>query len=625
MWFRSLFDSWKLRPARPMTRQARREAAHCRPKIARLGLETLDDRCMPSFFPAVNYPGAPPVLVADFNVDGILDQQAGMTYLGNGDGTFRSAPPSASGETVADFNLDGWPDVMNGQGSVLLGNGDGTFREGGLAGGPGLSIAVGDLNNDGKPDAVKACPGDSDRGDYSSLFISPGNGDGTFAPPQLVYLPGTWGEPWSVAVADLDSDGRLDVVVATETSGGNDYGVTVRRGDGSVANLPGYGSRFAGFTNTLAIADVNGDGHPDIVSTIWSTVEVLVNLGTGNGSFAGPVAYAAGTAPQSPAVADINGDGMLDLVIANEGRWDGADYVDKGVSVLLGHGNGSFAAPEHFTTGGVTQDVAAGDFNGDGYNDLTAAGAIWDGNAWVSSAAVLINDGIWTPPPPPPPSITIGDVGVMEGNAGTRAATFTVNLSAASALPVTVAYATANDSASAGSDYQTAAGTLTFGPGDTSKTVTVTVIGDRVAEPTETFVVNLSGPTNATIADGQGVGTILDNEPRVRVGDVTRKEGRKGQTTLFVFTVSLSAAYDQPVTVSFHTADGTARARDGDYVARAGTLTFAPGETAKMIAVEVRGDNKREADEAFTLELSAAGSNALLLDATGLGTIQNDD
>ena len=77
------------------------------------------------------------------------------------------------------------------------------------------------------------------------------------------------------------------------------------------------------------------------------------------------------------------------------------------------------------------------------------------------------------------------------------------------------------------------------------------VNGDRLAEPNETFVVNLSSPTNATIADGQGVGTILDDEPRISISDVTKTEGKKNQTTLFTFTVTLSAAYDQPVTMSF--------------------------------------------------------------------------
>src|SRR4051812_28964445 len=98
-----------------------------------------------------------------------------------------------------------------------------------------------------------------------------------------------------------------------------------------------------------------------------------------------------------------------------------------------------------------------------------------------------------------------------------------------------VHYQTANGSATAGSDYAASSGDVTFAAGQTSKTVTVAVTGDRVAEQTEAFFVNLSAPTNAAIADGQGVGIVLDNEPRISVNNVTKLEGNSG-TTLFVFT-----------------------------------------------------------------------------------------
>src|SRR5262249_62037538 len=154
-----------------------------------------------------------------------------------------------------------------------------------------------------------------------------------------------------------------------------------------------------------------------------------------------------------------------------------------------------------------------------------------------------------------------------ERNSGTDTAVVTVTLSAASTVPVMVPYATADGPAIAGSDYQAASGTLTFAPGETSKTISIAVIGDRVPEPNTTYYVNLSGPTNATIADGEGAGSILDDEPRISISDVNKKEGRKGQTTLFSFTVTLSNAYDQPVTMSFRTVDGSATTSDTDYVA----------------------------------------------------------
>ncbi|MBL8107785.1 MAG: hypothetical protein JNJ72_19615, partial [Anaerolineales bacterium] len=110
------------------------------------------------------------------------------------------------------------------------------------------------------------------------------------------------------------------------------------------------------------------------------------------------------------------------------------------------------------------------------------------------------------------PVLRITDRSQAEGNAGTTAFTFAVTLSPASTGPVTVKYATANGTAVAGSDYATASGTLTFAVGQTAKTVTVNVLGNTVVEPNETFFVNLSGATGATILDGQGQGTIVNDD-----------------------------------------------------------------------------------------------------------------
>jgi serralysin len=166
---------------------------------------------------------------------------------------------------------------------------------------------------------------------------------------------------------------------------------------------------------------------------------------------------------------------------------------------------------------------------------------------------------------------------------------------------------------------------LTFAPGETEKPITVLVNGDRLGESNETFAVNLSAATNATISDGQGVGTILDDEPRISISDVTKFEGRKGRTTLFTFTVMLSAAYDQPVTMSFRTANATATTSSNDYVSKTGTLTFAPGETTKTITIQVKGDSKRESNEYFYLDLSDNSSNSWFDKNRGIGTILNDD
>src|SRR5262249_30218716 len=146
-------------------------------------------------------------------------------------------------------------------------------------------------------------------------------------------------------------------------------------------------------------------------------------------------------------------------------------------------------------------------------------------------------------------------------------------------------------------------GTVTFTAGATARTFNVTITGDTTAELDESFFVNLTGATNAVIADGQAVGTIQDDDSLV-VSDVTVSEGDAG-TSVANFTVRLLAPRDQAVTVAYASANGTAAAGT-DYLPVAGTLTFQPGETVKTVPVTVIGDRFAEADETFLLNLSGA-------------------
>jgi hypothetical protein len=159
---------------------------------------------------------------------------------------------------------------------------------------------------------------------------------------------------------------------------------------------------------------------------------------------------------------------------------------------------------------------------------------------------------------------------------------------------------------------------LTFAPGETTKTVTVNITNDTTVESNETFNVNLSNAsTNATIVDAVGVATIVDNEPRISINDVTVNEGAGTAT----FTVTLSEAATGNVTVQYATANGTATA-GSDYTAAAlTTLTFAPGETSKTITVAIVNDPAVEGNENFTVNLSNASSNATILDGAGIATI----
>ena len=221
------------------------------------------------------------------------------------------------------------------------------------------------------------------------------------------------------------------------------------------------------------------------------------------------------------------------------------------------------------------------------------------------------------------PSVSIDDVSVAEGNAGLAGAVFTVTLSEPASEDVTVNYVTADGTASAGADYVADSGTIAIPVGLSSATVTVSVIGDTATEPDETFQVNLSQAAGATIGDGQGVGTIVDDEPHfLTIDDVAMQEGLFG-TREFVFTVRLSGASGATVTVNYDTANGTAAA-GSDYYAQSGVLTFGPGQTTRTIGIAVKGDRDREADETFFVNLSNA-AGAQLEDSQGVGTILNDD
>ncbi|PPU58862.1 hemagglutinin [Xanthomonas codiaei] len=224
------------------------------------------------------------------------------------------------------------------------------------------------------------------------------------------------------------------------------------------------------------------------------------------------------------------------------------------------------------------------------------------------------------------PGLSINDVSVNEGNAGTTNATFTVSLSQpAPTGGVSFDIATADGTATAGVDYVASSLTgQTIPAGSSSATFTVLVNGDTLNEPNETFFVNISNVTGASVTDAQGLGTIVNDDalPSLSIDDISVNEGNSGTTTA-TFTVSLSQASGQTVTVNYATSDGTATA-GSDYVARSGTLTFAPGTTAQGVAVSVNGDTAVEPNETFSVGLSGA-SNATIARATGTGTINNDD
>lgn len=230
-------------------------------------------------------------------------------------------------------------------------------------------VALADLDDDGNLDVVVANYG---PGNVVSVLI--GIGDGTFA-AATNFAVGTF--PISVAVGDLNSDSKLDLAVANF----NSSDVSILLGDGT----GGFGTptnfTVGSLPHSIALGDLNADGNLDFATANDGSNDVSVRLGNGLGTFGAPVSLGVGTTPVSVALAHLNGDGKLDLAVAN--------YGSGTASVLLGDGSGGFAPRTDYPTGTLARWVTVGDVNGDGKPDL----AVPNEGFGVNTVSILLGDG----------------------------------------------------------------------------------------------------------------------------------------------------------------------------------------------------------------------------------------
>ena len=293
--------------------------------------------------------------------------------LGNGDGTFKvhSHTSTYTGGDVynvstGDFNGDGFIDFAiaddNTDVLIMIGNGNGTFKAGvsyNQIESNVREIQAIDIDKNGATDLLLGMDGAT-----NGLVVVLGNGNGTFKRGTQFAAGDTTA---TFAAADIDGNGTIDLLTPDQSSTYS-LGVLLGNGNGTFKARVSYTSGTSSYLNAIAIADLNGDGRPDVVSSDASGF--LTFFGNGNGTFLAPRSFAPGTV-DGLVLNDTNGDGKLDIISQSATSF----------SVLLGNGDGSFLEPTSYATAATGNFLTVGDLNGDSVDDYLSGAALLIANA----------------------------------------------------------------------------------------------------------------------------------------------------------------------------------------------------------------------------------------------------